>query len=273
MLPIMSKALIFLHTSPVHLPTFGALAAEIAPDLALRQVVAEDLLAEARAAGLTDALAGRVAAALRAALGADGGAILCTCSTIGALAEAAGASLGTPVLRVDRAMAARAVEVAPPARHSYGTLTKDEGQRTKDQPASLVLRPSPPSATDVETAGWVCTRIALIAALESTLGPTRRLLEEEAARAGRAVIIAERLCAGAWPRFEAGDMAGYLAEVAACARASAADADVIVLAQASMAGAADMLADLGSPVLSSPRLGVAAAAALCRAGAPRAKNP
>lgn len=249
----MSKTLVFLHTSPAHLPTFGALAAEIAPDLPLRQVVAEDLLAEARAAGLTDALAGRVAAALRAALGADGGAMLCTCSTIGALAEAAGASLGVPVLRVDRAMAARAVEVDPPARHSYGTLTN-------------------PSATDVEAAGWACTRIALIAALASTLGPTRQLLEEEAARAGRAVAIAERLCAGAWPRFEAGDMPGYLADIAACARASAADADVVVLAQASMAGAADLLADLAVPVLSSPRLGVAAAAAACRAGAPNAKN-
>ena len=40
---------------------------------------------------------------------------------------------------------------------------------------------------------------------------------------------------------------------------AAANADVIILAQASMAGAAELVSDLGVPVLSSPPLGVEAA--------------
>jgi hypothetical protein len=205
--------LVFLHTAAVHVPTFSALVAELAPGLPTRHIVAEGLLAEARAEGLTPALAARVAAQIAAA--GEVGAVLCTCSTIGGLAEATATAGGPPVLRVDRAMAEAAVAAGP--------------------------------------------RIALVAALESTLAPTRALIAEVAAQAGRAVEISEMLCAGAWACFEAGDGAGYLDAIEACVRATAASADVIVLAQASMAGAAQRCADLAVPVLSSPRLGVAAA--------------
>ncbi|MEU3776097.1 aspartate/glutamate racemase family protein [Streptomyces sp. NPDC032472] len=101
------------------------------------------------------------------------------------------------------------------------------------------------------------SRIVVLAALESTLAPTVALLAEEAG--GRAVGVTARVVAGAWDRFEAGDGPGYLALVAAAADAvSAADADVIVLAQASMAGAA-ALTTTRVPILSSPPLGLTAA--------------
>ena len=66
------------------------------------------------------------------------------------------------------------------------------------------------------------------------------------------------LCDGAWPCFEAGDLEGYLAIVAAECDAVAETSDVIVLAQASMAGAS-RLCTTQVPVLSSPQLAVEAA--------------
>ncbi len=64
---------------------------------------------------------------------------------------------------------------------------------------------------------------------------------------------------GAWEAFEAGDTDGYERLVEAAARALAPTVDVVVLAQASMAGAADRLRDLGVPVLTSPGPDVRAA--------------
>ncbi|MFF8261336.1 arylsulfatase [Streptomyces virginiae] len=160
-----------------------------------------------------------VAPALRELLGAAGpGPVLVTCSTIGATAEALAPALGAPVLRVDRPMAAAAVRTGP------------------------------------------CTgpRIAVLAAVASTLAPTVELLAEEAG--GRAVSVVTHLVPGAWESFEAGDTAGYLSQVAEAADAVT-GADVIVLAQVSMAGAAT-LATTATPVLSSPASGLAAALAL-----------
>ncbi|MFD9164539.1 hypothetical protein ACFVZ8_21550, partial [Streptomyces sp. NPDC059558] len=74
------------------------------------------------------------------------------------------------------------------------------------------------------------------------------------------VSIRTHVVAGAWERFEAGDTAGYLARVAEAA-GSVTGADVIVLAQASMAGAADLVTG-PVPVLSSPAPGLAAGLAM-----------
>ncbi|KES09160.1 arylsulfatase [Streptomyces toyocaensis] len=209
--------LALLHTSPVHVPVFEALRDEIRPGLELRHVVAEELLERARATGPAT-VADDVRARVRDA--ADGGAraVLCTCSTIGGVAEAAAAGAGVPVVRVDRPMAGAAVAAGP--------------------------------------------RVVVLAALKSTLGPTVALIEEEAGRAGRSVRVRTVLVPGAWERFEAGDAPGYARRVADAADAVT-GADVIVLAQASMAPA-ERLTTARVPVLSSPRWGLAAAAGLLR---------
>ncbi len=210
----MTPTLTFLHTAAIHTPTFERLVALADSSIPTRHIVVEELLSDARANGLTGALAERVAATLaEAAEGAS--VIVCTCSTIGALAEAAAPQVGLPVLRVDRAMAERAVE--------HGST------------------------------------ILLAASLASTLGPTRLLLEEAAQ--GNAVIINAIECEGAWEYFEANDQMGYLERIERSIRAAVQEnrPDVIVLAQASMAGVAERCADLGIPLLSSPALGVAAA--------------
>jgi aspartate/glutamate racemase len=206
--------LALLHTSPVHVPVFDALRDEHHPGLELRHVVVEELLERARAAG-PGAVADDVRRRVREA--ADGGAraVLCTCSTIGDLAERAADGVGVPVLRVDRPMAGAAVSAGP--------------------------------------------RVVVLAALESTLGPTAALVRDEAARAGRSVEVRTAVVRGAWERFEAGDTAEYVRRVADAADAVT-GADVIVLAQASMAPA-ERLTTTALPVLSSPRPGLAAGAA------------
>ncbi|MGP8297012.1 aspartate/glutamate racemase family protein [Streptomyces inhibens] len=207
--------LALLHTSPAHVPVFDALRDEDAPGLALHHLVRPELLDRARAQG-PDAVAEEVSDELAAAARDGARVALCTCSTIGSVAEAAGAALGFPVLRVDRPMAAAAVTTGP--------------------------------------------RIAVLATVESTFAPTVALLAEEADRAGREISVRRVLVQGAWEKFETGDTDAYLATVATAARAVP-DTDVIVLAQASMAPAANGLT-LGVPVLSSPRPGLRAAAQL-----------
>jgi hypothetical protein len=86
------------------------------------------------------------------------------------------------------------------------------------------------------------------------------LLLDAAKQAGKDIELIEALCATAWPKFAAGDKEDYFADIAAELHRAASQGDVIVLAQASMAGAATLCEDLPIPVLSSPRLGVEAAA-------------
>ncbi|MEV4279342.1 aspartate/glutamate racemase family protein [Actinoplanes xinjiangensis] len=195
----------FLHTAQVHVATFRGLFAELAPPgLDDLHLVDESLLADARRTGSAPGLDARLGEL--AAAGAD--LIVCTCSTIGAAAEAA--RPGVPVVRLDRPMAEAAV-----------------------------------AAGD---------RIAVVATVASTMEPTMDLIR---ATAGRPVTVIPSPCLTAWRHFEAGDLTAYDEEIAAHVRAIAAGADVIVLAQAGMAGAAALLP--GLPVLTSPRAAVEAA--------------
>ena len=103
-------AIAFLHTAAVHIETFNALGRELAPELTLTHAVREDLLSAAEKAGLvTPALDMKTQEALFGL--ADGGArvVVCTCSTLGASAEAAAEESDVPILRIDRAMADLAV--------------------------------------------------------------------------------------------------------------------------------------------------------------------
>jgi hypothetical protein len=102
--------LALLHTSPVHVPVFEALRDASHPGLELTHLVAGELLDRARAQG-PDAVADDIRELLGGTVAAGARAVLCTCSTIGGVAERA--SVGVPVLRVDRPMAAAAVAAGP----------------------------------------------------------------------------------------------------------------------------------------------------------------
>ena len=166
--------------------------------------------------------------------------VLVTCSSIGQCADRAHPQFAVPVLRVDRPMAAQAVELASArgARH----------------------------------------RVGVLATLTSTLGPTQRLLAEQKGRAGAAVSIRASLVRGAAGCRLAGDLAGHDERVRAAVAAQRGSVDVVVLAQASMAQALQ-IEDEGLrhrrvgvgdaerpavPVLSSPSSGFAAAVATAR---------
>lgn len=203
------------------LHTVPALAATFDALLAdrpeLRRVHVADawLLQTARRAGVTDEVRAAVLGHVRHLAASGARAVLVTCSSIGEAAEAAAAGVDVPVLRVDAPMAEQAVRVA--------------------------------------AAG--AGRIAVLATLESTLGPTGRLVERAAA--GAPLTVAPVVVAGAAERADAGDRAGADELIAAAVGQAAADADVVVLAQASMAGAA-AAAGVDVPVLTSPAGGVAA---------------
>jgi Asp/Glu/hydantoin racemase len=120
-----------------------------------------------------------------------------------------------------------------------------------------VLRVDRPMAELAVAAG---PRVAVLAALESTIAPTVALLREVAAAVGADVTVDARVVDGAWACFEAGDLDSYSAVIADTCIDVASTGDVIVLAQASMAGAVARLAeDFPIPVLSSPGPAVDAA--------------
>jgi hypothetical protein len=205
-----------LHTGRAHCDRFGALLQELAPPgVTWIQTVREDLLQ----AALDEVEEGRQTTSISAALAdlrSKGAAqVLCTCSSIGRLAELTGARLAVPTLRVDRPMAERAVAAG--------------------------------------------RRVLAVACLTSTLLPTAALLRECAAAADCAVEIETMLLPTIWRLFEDGDEPAFHRAIADAVLDSAVTADAVVLAQASMAGAAALLTQVAAPVLSSPRLGVEAA--------------
>jgi Asp/Glu/hydantoin racemase len=107
-------------------------------------------------------------------------------------------------------------------------------------------------------------RILLVAALESTLGPTDALIRDSARKAGKEVHIRNLVLTDAWQHFLAGESERFAAEIERAVRRDVGNADMVVLAQASMAPAQAKLANLGVDVLSSPKLGVEAAVRLLR---------
>ena len=110
----MRGALAFVHTAAVHVATFGALAAEIAPEVPVRHVVAAHLLDQARRAGGVGAeLEEQTCRELLAVAAAGATVVTCTCSTLGPCADRAARRTSTPILRLDRAMATVAVEGGP----------------------------------------------------------------------------------------------------------------------------------------------------------------
>lgn len=101
-------------------------------------------------------------------------------------------------------------------------------------------------------------RVVVLCAVETTLGPTRDIFADAAARNGATLEV--RLVPGAWAAFRGGDLAGYHRIVAAASDAAYAEgAKAVALAQASMTGAVAMAK--GPKPLASPPVGLAAAAA------------
>lgn len=213
-----------LHTVPTLAATFQASVAHQAPDIDLVHIVDAALLDTAITTGVTDWVYQQVASHVAHLRECGAEAVLVTCSSIGEAAEAAAAGEDIPVLRVDAPMASEAVAIAK--RKTPG-------------------------------------RIAVLATLAATLGPTDRLIEREAADS--TVAVTSTVVDGAIAARDAGDQAGHDRLVAEAVALAAGDADVVVLAQASMAGAISDV-EVSTPVLTSPGSGVASLLAALGAG-------
>jgi Asp/Glu/hydantoin racemase len=100
--------------------------------------------------------------------------------------------------------------------------------------------------------------IGVLATLWSTLGPTAALIRRTAVEAERSVEVRDRLCDGAFEALGEGDTDRHDTLVRDGLRELLDWADVIVLAQASMARVVDTLDEdeRRIPILSSPRLGM-----------------
>src|SRR5438046_2743968 len=105
---------VLIHTVEGNVKVFGDLVQEIAPELPAEHVVDASLLGDTIAAGeLTEAVRQRFRARAEAARAAGADVIMLTCSSVGPSADGLGEELGVTVLRVDEAMAERAVELGP----------------------------------------------------------------------------------------------------------------------------------------------------------------
>lgn len=229
----MSAHVGMLHTVPALAARLDAeLRDAAAGPVRVTHVVDAELLDAAVRSGVDDETHRRVRAHLRHLEAQGAGTLLVTCSSIGEVTDDEAGAVGVPVVRVDRAMAARAAELAT-------------------------------------AAGAPAGGVAVLATLEATLGPTTRLLGAELAARGADAAVRSRLVAGAAAARGRGDTDHHDRLVGdAVAEATASGAAVVVLAQASMAGGARRAGAV--PVLTSPPSAVDAtlrAAGLDRAGA------
>ncbi|MFE9029722.1 aspartate/glutamate racemase family protein [Streptomyces iakyrus] len=205
-----------LHTSLLFVDADSVIneyLSELAPDARVLHFVDSDVLAAViRDGEVSPASTQRMVHLAQAAQAAGADVIFSACSSAGPAIDVARRLVCVPIVKIDDAMTASAVETAD--------------------------------------------AIGVLATVSTTLQPTRALIEEKARAAGRDITVQERLCEAAFSVLMSGDRDRHDAMVLDGARALAKEADVIVLAQASMARLAPAIAEaVGKPVLSSPRSG------------------
>ncbi len=162
-------------------------------------------------------------------------------------AQTAGAADPALVVRIQNAMVASAAKGASVVACTCSTIG-GAAEKTDTGGQFIATRIDRAMADRVVKLG---PRILLVAALESTLQPTTDLVRESALALNTQVDIQRLLVADAWAHFVNGDLPAYFDAIAKAVRPAAKGVDVIVLAQASMAPAAESLSDLGVEILSS----------------------
>ncbi|TBW39014.1 hypothetical protein EYW49_07740 [Siculibacillus lacustris] len=123
------------------------------------------------------------------------------------------------------------------------------------------LFPVPIVAADLamlEAAAKLRRRTAILCTFPASLATSEAMFRAAAAALGLTADVEVALVDGALAALSAGDRARHDDLVAAAARRLAADFQVIVLAQMSMAAVAERLSDVPVPVLTSPACAVAA---------------
>ena len=203
-----------LHTAYSNIAIFDAAALELGTvAVHLRHTVRSDLLEAAEKAGyLTADIETQTKAALLD-LCQDNDVVILTCSTLGPSVDDLSTLTTTPVIRVDEALAQKAVGLGG--------------------------------------------RVVALCAVETTIEPTSELFLKASRDTTSTVKI--QWVPHAWALFKAGNTRAYLEMIAQAANdAYREGAEVVALAQASMAQAAKLVTD-HQPPLTSPICGLQAA--------------
>ena len=107
----MSSKLVLIHTVPPLIGTFTSLGAELLPDVQQLHVLDEVILERVRQRGRLDPQdAERLRAHVVSAEEIGAAAVLVTCSTISPCVDEVRPRVGIPVIKIDEAMVARAVD-------------------------------------------------------------------------------------------------------------------------------------------------------------------
>jgi hypothetical protein len=136
----------------------------------------------------------------------------------------------------------------------------DVAEMVKSDDSTHVMRIDRPMADFAVANG---DNILIVATVESTIKPTLALLESSAARLNKTVHFNLHCIADAWSYFTSSDHNAYLNTIATDLQSHENKYDLIVLAQASMAKV-EALVSLSTPLLSSPKIGVAHAISLLK---------
>jgi aspartate/glutamate racemase len=156
--------------------------------------------------------------------------------------------------RVDAAVAEHIAHLAAEGADAVLVTCSSIGESVENAAAAAslpVVRVDAQLAVDAIAAAGPGGRIVVLATLDATLGPTGRILERAATEASEPPTVRAYVVPDAAAARAAGDTERHDRLVAEAVREAAAEADVIVLAQASMAQAADA-ANVDVPVLTSP---------------------
>ena len=208
------KSIAIVQTSAVSSNELKSLCSEILPGVKVHQIIDDSLIAEVNANnGPTIGVRRRLYNYYLQAesLGVD--LILNQCSSVGEVADLIKPFVNIPVIKIDEAMARKAVSMGK--------------------------------------------KIAMIATVATTVGPSSRLILQMAKEAGKEIELDIHLVKDAMMiLIEKGDVETRNRMVIGEVQKAAETNDVIVLAQGSMTVLLPLLKDIEKPVLSSPRLGV-----------------
>lgn len=208
----MSKSIAIVETSAVSFAELKELCREIIPNVKVTQIIDESLIQEVNQnGGPTPFVKRRMFEYFRNAqeLGVD--LIVNQCSSVGEAADQIAPFLNVPILKIDEAMAEKAVQMG--------------------------------------------RKIAVVATVESTTGPSVRLIEKKAKELGKEVEVDLHLVEGAMMvLIEKNDAETHNRMVLGEVEKAAKENDVVVLAQRSMTVLLPLVSSIETPVLTSPRL-------------------
>ncbi|NDL64374.1 aspartate/glutamate racemase family protein [Acerihabitans arboris] len=204
-----------LHTAASNIDVFERAAGKLGLSAGtLRHEVREDLLDAVECAGGITATIADETAAILLKLAQEADAVILTCSTLGPAVDSISAMSYVPILRVDIAIAERAIAIGG--------------------------------------------MIVVLCAAETTMAATSRLFSD-AIQHSLVSSVHISLVPDAWALFKAGRQDAYLSTIArSVEHAYEEGATMVVLAQASMADAAELVNHWPTPI-TSPQSGLMAA--------------